>query len=490
MKIYWSAFLSLSFLLLLAGCGAEQFGTTPQSNASQPDAIQTFSQNTCSSSTLINPPVDILYVVDNSMSNSWIDSSIRAAIQSTVSKISKDFDYRVIGTPLIKTTLGDQDYQVLASNPSSLPSTVPSSKRITDYSQFTFFNNEPPYPTQANPNIPMPVEAGIGRVNEFISAHASTAPASNRLLRPNANLIIVLVSNGKDNDIEHVTTGQNVALFNQSVSRFLHPTTGWKKVLNLKQLRFLSVTVKNKALCPDPTGIQNSALSYVPMSQAIYDSNNFTYQDGNGTDHYDLCSSSQISSVFEGVNASITKTVIHHKYNRWPVTFATPSTGLNYGAVQVFKSSPSSATVELPSTVWQLKTNSGSIPTRVEPTVGENTDAPFYLEFASGSEIIHPECVTVVSSSNLEYFNYVVIPKNPIANSVILKIRGQTIPQSSTNGWQLEGYAENKNTKVAYGGFSELPAAKKTGYFIKLNGSSNYYKSGDNVTIDYLPASN
>ena len=83
-----------------------------------------------------------------------------------------------------------------------------------------------------------------------------------------------------------------------------------------------------------------------------------------------------------------------------------------------------------------------------------------------------------------------MIPKIPKLESVVLKIRGQTIPQSGTNGWSYVGYKFEQNIKVQNLGFSELPAANRTGYFIQLNGSSNYYKSGESVTIDYVPASN
>ena len=129
MKNYWSALFSLFLLLAIAGCGVEQFGTSPQSTTEQTNPILVNQQVTCSNHTLIKPEVDILYVVDNSSSSNWISGNIKSAIQNTVGSVSDQFDYRVIGTPLLKTSNGDQDYQVLAKNPSSLPSTVPSSKK-------------------------------------------------------------------------------------------------------------------------------------------------------------------------------------------------------------------------------------------------------------------------------------------------------------------------------------------------------------------------
>jgi hypothetical protein len=97
--------------------------------------------------------------------------------------------------------------------------------------------------------------------------------------------------------------------------------------------------------------------------------------------------------------------------------------------------------------------------------------------------------VQIISETNPEYFGYVVLPKIPKLESVTLKIRGQVIPQSSSNGWSYIGQ-QTRNIKVPYLGFIDQPAALRTGYMIKLNGTSNYYKSGESVTIDYIPATN
>ena len=140
MKIYWSAFLSIFLLLALAGCGAEQFGTTPQSTSNLSNPLQVYQQSSCSGHTLIKPAVDILYVVDNSQSNYWISGDVKTGIQNTIASISSQFDYRVIGTPLLETTGGNSDYQVLAKDPSTLPITIPSTQVLTSSSQFIFDN--------------------------------------------------------------------------------------------------------------------------------------------------------------------------------------------------------------------------------------------------------------------------------------------------------------------------------------------------------------
>lgn len=471
MKIYWSAFLSLTFLLALAGCGAEQFGVTPQSNPSTPDALTQFQQASCAGHTVIKPKVDILYVVDNSSSANWISPTIKASIHGTINSISDQFDYRVIGTPLLETLDGNSDYQVLARDPSTLPAGIPQGKRVSVASQFSFFEKAPK-------NL-FVGEEGLKRVDEFITAHAY-----NGLLRQEAYLLVVLVSNGKDYDIENEDTGYSLAKFNARKTRF----TDWKTHLNLKQLRILSVTANTSCR----TGYFGSQQSYGNMSKALYEFNGLPYMQE--PDHFDLCTESSIPSVFSNVNSTIQQIKLAHKYNRWPITFTETSTGLNTASIQVIKTSPTQAPTVLPSSAWYLlpANNSGTpINTRTEPSIGEPTTAKYVVEFTPGNEIVYPDCVQVTSTSNLEYFGYVVMEKRPKLESVVLKINGATISQSSTNGWSFPvATQQTRNIKVSHNGFSDTPVSIKTGYMLKLNGSNNYYKSGDNVQIYYIPAEN
>lgn len=467
MKIYWSAFLSLLFLLALAGCGAEQFGSKPQSNAEKPDALQIHEQASCAQKTLIKPEVDILYVVDNSSSSNWISGSIKSAIQGTINSISSQFDYRVIGTPLLKTANGDDDFQVLAKDQSTLPGSVPSSKRLSNSSQFSFFSGAAE--DQFAP------EAGLRRTIEFITAHQNDG-----LFRQNAHLLIVLVSNGKDYDIETAPSGvfdQNA--FNDRKNSFVNVI---RPYLNLQQIRLFSVTA-NVSGCK--TGYYSSKRSYADMSDAI-----LTAQGISGNDHFDLCSNS-ISGVFSSVNSTVQQVIIPHKYNRWPITYTDTPTGLNTASIKVYKSSPNSPSTLLPSSAWTYIHNPSGIsyPTRVEPSVGEPTTSKHLIEFASGSEVVYPDCIQITSTSNPEYFGYVVVSKTPKLDSVVIKINGQTIPQSSSNGWSYIGM-QTRNIKVSYNGFSDTPAAIRTGYMFQLNGGNNYYKSGDVVDVYYNPDSN
>lgn len=76
-------------------------------------------------------------------------------------------------------------------------------------------------------------------------------------------------------------------------------------------------------------------------------------------------------------------------------------------------------------------------------------------------------------------FNYAVIDQDPVVSSISVKKNGVTIPQSATNGWTYEGYKTN-----AYTSYLPQLGNKKTGYFIKLNGTAEY-KGTDIITVDF-----
>lgn len=505
MKIYWSTMLLLSLLALIASCGQEQFGTIPQSMNPNPDPLVVNNQVSCSQRTLINPIVDVLYVVDNSTSNNYISSDVKTGIQNTINTISSEFDYRIIGTPLLATAGGNNDFQVLAKNPSSLPAAITAQKTVTSSSQFTFFSNQ----------VSGSAEPGLDRVRGFISAHQSDG-----LFRQGAYLFVVLVSNGYDTDIETMTnvngqTGYTTNGLDNYAARKAS-LLQLKSYLNSQQFRLFSVVPHT----PCQSGWRAATRSYMQMSKDLYNSDsNLTDQETRTTpDSYNLCLKTSTLScdgqlnmtnpgcngfceknpthvscnIFNSINATIKQVIIPHKYKYWPITFTETTSGLDLNSIKVFKNGPNSAPVQMTSG-WSYLHNPTNTPfnTRIEPTPeGEPTTAKHLIQFDAGNEIVYPNCVQITSTSNLEYFQYIVINKIPKMDSVVLKVRNTVIPQSSTNGWSYEGYKFDTNIKVNYDGYSDLPEAKRTGYFIKLNGSENYYKSGDSVVIDYIPKTN
>lgn len=468
MKIQWSVFYSLFFLLALAGCGSEEFGTSPQSSQSKPDALKNYSHSSCSTYTLIKPKVDVLYVIDNSSSSYYIPDSIKTDIARTVDKLSSDFDYRVISTPLLatsdNTSTANNDYQVL----SNTPELMGHPKLINSASEFNF--KRPPVAG---------MEQGLSRITSFVNTH------KNNLLRNNAYLIIVLVSNGRDLLIEEDKG------FNNGETRFneaayltqLASFRSLKSQLSSIQLRLISVTAKS--VCQ--SGYRTARDSYVKMSKQLYEDSGAT--DNESTkDSFDLCGSG-VQSIFASINNSIKQVVLPHQYGLWPVTF-TSDPIVSLDDIKVHKVKPNGTSTELAkNSDWFLEAG-GTKNTRVGPMpvpgVGEQVTAPNFVRFAT--PIVYPDCVLVTSRSKTEYFDYIVLPQKPRLETVKVTINGQVVPRSTTNGWSDETSAQQTiNIKAPYpNAGDDQPPVMRTGFMLKLNG--RYYKTGDSVQADYIPA--
>lgn len=473
MKMYWSVFL-LS-LLLLAGCGEEQFGAVRQATRTEANSIKSYEQHTCSSFTLIKPKVDILFVVDNSSSNIYITSDIKTAIKNTVDSVSSQFDYRVIGTGLLKAK-GDStpfnDYQVLTNSSDPL-STEAASRKIISSNELNFFT--------AVEQDPDEVEAGLRRTIEFINGNSGTG-----LFRQGAYHLIVIVSNGRDQEVEYSPyangqTAQYENVFNDRLSSF----NAIKSQLNSQQLRLFSASA-NRICKPQ---WYSSEKSYVAMAQQLYQLSGAT--DSPSSDFYNLCDNSA-SQIFTAVNSSIKQILIPHTYRYWPITFAENNEMVDVNEIEVIKVGSNSSKSTLTKTtqwIYEDKGTPTAVNTRELPTVGEPITGRHFVRFTDNNLITYPDCVIVKSKSRVEYLGYVVLQKAPQVQSIVLRINGVTIPQSATNGWTYIGNQPAMNIKMPHPqAGDELPAIMKSGFMIQLNGSANYYKSGDSVTVDYLPA--
>lgn len=71
-------------------------------------------------------------------------------------------------------------------------------------------------------------------------------------------------------------------------------------------------------------------------------------------------------------------------------------------------------------------------------------------------------------------FDFVVLTDEPVEESIKVFKNGQEVPKGGANGWSYEGYKADTPTAS----FPQ-PAQHRTGYFIRMNGSSAY--SGDDV---------
>lgn len=472
MRIFLSATLIL-FLLGLVSCGKEEFGTVPRNTSESASPLKAYAHNSCSTFTLIKPKVDVLYVVDNSSSSYYIANDIKTALSNTVSKLSTDFDYRVIGTPLMETATGNNNFQVM-TNSADLQGIPSDTRRISSASAFSFFTSTP---------VPG-VEKGLSRIISFVDTH------KNNLIRSNSYLVVVLVSNGRDLEVEedlgfgNGETKLNTSVYNARLASF----RGLRTALDSLQLRLFSVTAKS--VCA--AGYRTALKSYVKMSSDLY-TDSLAQDNNSSLDSYDLCSSSGLSSIFTAINNSIKQVVLPHQYRYWPITFAENNEMVSLGEIKVQKISPTGASVTLVrDTDWSYEDKGSSqvVNTRELPTIGEPVTGRHFIKFPDNKLITYPDCVLVTSVSRTEYFGYVVLPQRPKVESLSLRINGRVIPQSSTNGWSdLTSSPSTRNIKIPYpSAGDENPPVIRTGFMLQLNGASNYYKSGDNVEVNFIPA--
>lgn len=469
MKINWSVFLFPLLALTLLGCGSEQFGTVPKTTSESVDPLSSFAHSSCSTYTLVKPKVDVLYVVDNSSSSYYISNDIKTALRNTVSKLSSEFDFRVIGTPLLETASGNEDYQIM-TNSADLQGIPSDSRRLSTTENFSFFSHAPV----------SGVERGISRVQNFLSHH------KNSLLRNSAYLIVVLVSNGRDEDIETAQLNGETILNAQAFTSAFNELVGYKYSQSLMQLRMISVTAKS--VCS--SGYKTSLKSYVKMSHELYQHSN-SHDNDLTKDSYDLCSSGGINSIFTAVNQSIKQVILPHKYRYWPITFAENNEMVSIDEIKVKKIAPNGSAISLKRDLDWTYEDKGSAQTvliRELPTAGEPIKGRHFIKFTN--LITYPDCILVTSISRTEYFGYIVLPQKPKIETVSVRINGQVIPRSINNGWsdQTSG-PSTRNIKVPYpSAGDENPPIIRTGFMLKLNGSSNYYQSGDSIEVNYVPA--
>jgi hypothetical protein len=372
--------------------------------------------------------------------------------------------------PLIETVSGNNDFQIM-TNSTDLAGVPSDSRRITSAGAFNFFSNAP---------IPG-IERGVGKVVSFVGAH------KNSLLRNNAYLIVVLVSNGRDLEVEEDAgygngeTRLNSIVYNQRLSSL----RTHRSDLNSIQFRMMSVTAKSVCV----SGYRTALKSYVKISNDLYVDSQATDNNSN-LDSYDLCSSSGISSIFTAINNSIKQVVLPHKYRYWPITFAENNEMVSLNEIKVKKISPNGSAVDLTRDtdwVYEDKVTAQAVNTRESPTLGEPVTGRHFIKFTN--LLTYPDCVLVTSISRTEYFGYIVLPQRPRVDTISVRINGNLVSKSTTNGWSdLTSAPQTRNIKVSHPNpGDENPPVMRTGFMLQLNGASNYYKSGDKVEVNFLP---
>lgn len=461
---------------LLVSCGEEILTQNTLSETESPAELEVYQQNSCAAMRFVKPPVDILFVVDNS--GSTLQSSfqqIKEQIAATVSTISNEFDYHVYIAPLHAGSndapavhpLIVSDVDTLTNSNTTYPGLTPLNQINTD----NFFGEA------GGGNQ----EYGFKRVLDVINANTS-----NGIFRNNANTIAVMISNGDDNEVVSTIDGQPVdnGMFSTRKNNLLDLANN---TLNAESFRFISLVPHSNCKGWSTYG------KYKQMSNQLYEALGHD-DDESGRDSRDLCSGNY-ASIFSPINNSIRQVLVGHKYNFWKISNQTDDQNINTDEIQVAKVSENGSRTQIPRITgtpvpgqtgyiyrgFQSGQNTRYFPDSGEPVTG------LVVELFGDARPEYPECIIAKTQTRPEYFGYVVLPREPQLGTIKIEVNGQDIPHGAPNGWTYENYKENTNIKVTGPENSSVePAINKTGYFIKMNGSA-VFTSGDNINVYYKP---
>ncbi len=470
-----SIILLITLSLFAISCGEEVLTAGTVNEEYTANNIDSFELNTCSQMHFEKPPVDLLFVVDNSGS-SLLPSfdSIKQQIRGTINTISNDFDYHIYIAPLIP--LAGQSltqYQTIVSDPSTLPS--PASVNIVSPENISLFS-------QATGNND---EHGFRRASDLIQANRT-----NGIFRKKSNTIVVMISNGDDNEAVITIQGnqypdptkfENLKNSLLKYSKKYSDSNPVSNPLEAESFRFISLVAHTNCNGWRP------AINYRKMSKDIYNYMGYT-DDNYSRDSKNLCSGNY-SNLFSAINNSIQAVVIGHKYNHWKISNASASS-IQEDDITVKKVTPEGVVTQIPigaANGFQYLGHKVNQNTRYEPTVGEPKTG-LMIKLNGSARVSYPDCIIAKTRTPTEYFGFLALPREPQAGSIKVVIRGQEVAQDSTNGWGYIGWHEVKNIKVpGPTGASVNPPLNKSGYFIQLFGSA-IFTNGDSIEVYYKPA--
>lgn len=481
---------TLIMAVLITSCGEEILTQNTQSTSFSADDLQSFELNTCSQMHFEKPPVDILFMVDNSGS-SLLPSfqQIKSQIANTVSTLSPEFDYHLYVAPLMAAP-GDSpsQYPIVAADQSSFNT---GALNFVQLSQLQMFEGA------AGNNV----EYGFQRAIELINANRT-----NGIFRNNTNLVIVMISNGDDNQAVTTIQGNQTVdptVFNQVKNQILSYSEKYAQSnavsnpMNAESLRFISLVAHSNCQTGWKRGSQ-----YISMSDAIYDYMSYTDDTSSAKDSVDLCSGNY-ASLFASINQSVKAVIIGHKYDHWKISNAAAAQ-IQDDYITVTKILANGQKVNVQSgsqngfeyighkSNWNTRyavmrdINNDGIPDEVldpgEPQTG------LMIKLNGSARLEYPECVIAKTRTPTEYFGFVALPREPQVSTITVTKNGQTYPQNTTDGWSYIGWRDLLNVKVPGDTNASVnPPLNKSGYFIQLHGEA-ILTNGDDVTIHYKPA--
>lgn len=465
----------LLLLFLISSCGEEVFTQNTVSESFSAQDIQSFELNTCAQMRFNKPPVDILYIIDNS--GSTLSSSfqnIKSEIKRTIDTISNEFDYHIYFVPLNKSNGESNDtYPVIASNPDSFPNLA--AVNLTNVDNLNMFA----------PASGGNVEQGFQRVQDIINSNRS-----NGIFRNNANTIIVMISNGDDTESLTTISGNKVRdnnKYNSIKNNLLKYTKQYAQSnsvsnpLNAESFRFISLVAHSNC-----NGWVHGA-TYQSMSKDIYDYQGFS--DNSSKDSQNLCSGNY-RNLFKPINNSIRAVVEGHAYDHWKISSASSSSIQEDDIIVTrIKENGQRESISADATNgFQYLGHRSNQNTRYLPDPGEPVTG-LIIKLNGSARLQYPDCIIAKTRTPTEYFGYVALPREPDQATIKVELDGQDLANSSQNGWTYIGYRDTQNIKVpGPTNASVTPAVNKTGYILELHGNA-IFTNGQTIKVFYKPKS-
>jgi hypothetical protein len=472
-KLKW---IHLLCLMLLISCGDEALVQTTQGTNLTATDITTYEVSNKSEAHYNKPPVDILYIIDNSgstLASSF--QSVKSQIQQTISTISQEFNYHILFAPL---NPGESDsitgYPVMLSHPDTVTSIA--SLNVVSGDSLNMF-------AQASGNNQ---EHGFQRAQNLINYNRS-----NGIFRNNANTIVVMISNGDDNEAIMNIGGGNIVFdaskfdtIKRNVQKFTKKdsTTPGNYVSNplaAESFRFMSLVAHSSC------NFWKQGTYYKKMSNELYDYQNFS--DSSSKDSHDLCTQNY-SGLFSSVNNSIRQILVGHRYDHWKISSQSASS-IQESDITLTRVRENGTTENIARNAvngFQYLGYMYNKNTRYYPDAGEPATG-LIVKLNGSARVDYPDYIVAKTVTPTEYFGFVALPRDPDLSTVKVVINGVNYGQSSVDGWTYLGWRDVLNTKVpGPSGASVNPAVNKSGYFLQLNGNA-IYSSGNTIQVLYKP---
>ena len=470
----------LLITLLITSCSEEPIGKKDQNVNIVATDVESFEVTTQSLSRLEKPPVDILYVIDNTGST-LADSfqSIKAELEQTIYHVSQEFDYHIYFAPLVPSSEDSiTGYPLLLSNPNSVGDLA--ELNVVSVNNLNMFS-----PAAGNNQ-----ENGLERALAIVEYNRT-----NDIFRENAHTIIVMISNGDDTSTKEVINGNvvdNQQKLNELKEDYKKLTKKYAEEnfvsnpLNAETLRFISLVAFSKCNFWTPGNTYRTVSKEVYDYQELNSELSSAEQANDPRDQFDLCSG-EYSDIFDSINKSIRQILVGHKYDHWLISTQSESNVEESDITLTKINGKTGERTDIPRDSengfeylgYKEKQN-----TRYYPDAGEAVTG-LVVKLNGDARVSFPDYIVAKTRTPTEFFGYLALPQAPELETLKVEINGTSYGQSKTDGWSYLGWRDVINTKVpGPENASVEPPLNKSGYIIQLHGGA-IFSSGDQVKVSY-----